>query len=410
MNSIIKAVIIVLVLIIGWIIGLLSGATNKTKLAEISGSGEDPELLKWLPNYENEEECQIKVPFSRVIDGNTRLMPYKRRRAEYKFTTHVGQRKLLLAEMEFLTWITGELSNGGKVPLDKVTWPSIVYAGAADGAHQILMAQEFFPQFEYYLYDPAQFDKRLYGIKNIHIVNDYFTDETSKKWFETSNVIFISDIRRTPDEDYTKSAKAGAEFEQLIKEDMKMQMRWVNIIKPKWAMLKFRLPYQKGKVKYLGGILHFQVWPGETSTETRLWISDRDGTYETKIYDNVVYEQYMFRHNVCTRMQHFDLPFIADKDILKFEGLEFDYDSRAEIEILIGFLKMKGKEITMERLLELYQKINTVVKTPLSETHGRLPLLKPGREKFIKLMKMFPMEEKIKKRGKRMEKLRKGKK
>merc|ERR1739848_499715 len=65
---------------------------------------------------------------------------YRPRHGELKTVGHWGQRKLMLAEVEFLTRFHGDAST-------------VVYAGAAPGLHVPLMA-ELFPRLRFVLVDP----------------------------------------------------------------------------------------------------------------------------------------------------------------------------------------------------------------------------------------------------------------
>jgi hypothetical protein len=347
----------------------------------------------------DKKECNIIVPFSRVINSETRELPYHRRREEYKYTVHIGQRKLLLSEIEFLTHCAGQFKD------KKMT---IVYAGAANGTHIKLLAIDLFPKYEYYLYDPGQFDTILNDISNIHIHRQLFTKKTCETWKNRDDIIFISDIRRVPP-DLDKNENSD-EFEKVIKEDMIMQMEWYKIINPEIAMLKFHLPYCNPKDKstefteYLAGTMYFQAWPGETSTETRLWINKNAKMIK---YDNRKYESQLFRHNVCTRMQHFDLSPLEKKDILKFKGLEFDYDSRAELHIYGEYLKLREKEPSVDELLKMYKLVNELIPNPFKDGHGKYPLEKMSEQKKRKIQKEFTFEKKIQTRMHKREILKK---
>jgi hypothetical protein len=57
-------------------------------------------------------------------------------------------------------------------------------------------------------------------------------------------------------------------------------------MKPKYAMLKFRLPWRKGKTRYFDGDIYLQPWAPPSSTETRLITRGRKFIN----YDNVKYE------------------------------------------------------------------------------------------------------------------------
>lgn len=67
-----------------------------------------------------DQEKNIAVPFTRIVDNSARLLPHRRRFKEIRTTVHRGQWKLLLGEIEFL------IQHGDKSPI-------VVYAGIADG-------------------------------------------------------------------------------------------------------------------------------------------------------------------------------------------------------------------------------------------------------------------------------------
>lgn len=354
---------------------------------------------------EEYEEAKIIVPFTRTLDyANDRRLPYRSRANDYKYTIHLGQRKLLMSEIEFLSFCVHKDPKGyssGKY--------SIVYAGSAAGTHIKLLAINFFPKFKYYLYDPAKFDPILTGINNIKTFNEYFTDDTSRDVKKLGKVIFISDIRRTPsvDDDDPSYEKL---FESMVVEDMAMQMGWVKIIQPEMTMLKFRLPYSPGKTKYFAGKILYQVWPGETSTEGRLVLTKKDLT-KTIILDNDEYQNIFYRHNLLTRIQPFKLishdlnAEITTKEIKRFPGLDFDYDSRAEIDIVSTWQYVFGIRSTIDNLAKIYYTINKVVKRPSFEVHGQFPYVPMGYKKMMMIQKVLPFQEKdtrIKQKKKRL--------
>ena len=184
-------------------------------------------------------------------------LPYRRRQDEEKKAIHMGQRKLCLTVLQFIT-----------IYWDPITKPVVVYAGAAPGININIIA-DLYPNTEFHLYDPADF--KVKPRSNIHLYQQYFTDTEAREWaIKKIPLLFISDIRTA---DYTQ-AKNLDENEDQISGDMDAQMRWYNIIKPISAQLKFRLPYTGGSrplsVDYLDGIIYKQPWAPQTSTETRL--------------------------------------------------------------------------------------------------------------------------------------------
>jgi len=289
----------------------------------ISG-GSDERLLP-----EELEEIKIKVPFKRKMYDDDRTLKYRTSNG-VNLTTHMGQRKLLMSEIEFLT-LYGKLST------------NVVYAGSAPGIH-IPFLIRLFPRHKFYLYDPNPFCVR--ESPKIKIYNDYFTDDTAselRRKFD-GNLLFISDIRRTPEEDNFDN------FEKLVGEDLDMQRRWIGIMKPKMSMLKFRLPFTlKTPMEYLDGDVHLQVWAPHRSSETRLITDGRS----TRMYDPKQYENIMYRFNLCTRHQVYkhNIPL----DIV--DGLDYCYDCNAEIFIFKEYLK-KIKNIKIINPLMIAELMN----------------------------------------------------
>lgn len=54
---------------------------------------------------------------------------------------------------------------------------------------------------------------------------------------------------------------------------MDWQLSWYRIMQPQAAMFKFRLPWDSGSSKYLGGDIYLPIWGPQTTTEARLVVS-----------------------------------------------------------------------------------------------------------------------------------------
>jgi hypothetical protein len=152
--------------------------------------------------------------FQRYITKDWPRLKYKRRTGEYKVQLHWGQRKLLLSEIEFLTLYTLSKSKPSKKSEksnESKKW-IVVYAGAADGRHDIYLST-LFHNCEFHLYDPATFDKNLVEYatthNNIKIFNEYFTDEIAASYKDKENILFICDIRTVP-EGFSKTVKKNS--------------------------------------------------------------------------------------------------------------------------------------------------------------------------------------------------------
>jgi cap2 methyltransferase len=221
---------------------------------------------------------------------------------------HLGQRKLLLSEVEFLT-IYGHLAT------------DVLYVGSAPG-HHIEMIVRLFPNHKFTLYDPRDFAVRAGPRVTLH--QQYFTDDDAKKWVGRPHLL-ISDIRNA--DTYVRGkADSNDEHDGEVMNDMNMQQSWVQIAKPLMAILKFRLSWKLDKQDYLDGEVRFQPWAYKTSTETRLITDGKN----MRTWDPRKYERQMYRFNTITRIAHYDI----DKDIVDHvKGMDYCYDCAAEVDI-----------------------------------------------------------------------------
>ena len=298
-----------------------------------------------------------------IINDSTLRTTYRQRTDDDKFAIHWGQLKLMLSEIEFLSiyWDINLIPN-----------PTCVYAGAAPGIHITLLSQ-MFPKINFDLYDPADF--KIKETPRIKIFNKKFDDDVATLYSNRNDVFFISDIRTA---DYKKIqqealtrrginkfekngkpigpyllikealAEAASINEDQIWSDMTMQEHWVHLINPAHALIKFRLPYPLNgediKVKYLKGIVYWQIWPPQTSTETRLKpVKNSQNVYESADWNIIEYEQWCFHHNTVDREQTFYInPFTGTNDPIDFPELLNDYDSVAHASILKLYFEKFG--------------------------------------------------------------------
>ena len=214
----------------------------------------------------------VKVP------DLARRLPY-RPKAAPRTSLHVGQRKLLLSEVDFLI----DHAREGD---------TVVYAGAAPGIHIPFLASLFeVKHLHFELYDPRAFEiGESDGAGNggrsdgydINAYQEFFTDETAQKYAGRDDVLFVSDIRTGNDDGSFPS-------ENMVVDDMMAQMRWVRSMNPRAAMLKFRLRYNHDEpFEYLAGEPRLQIWAPQSSTETRL-VAARP--YPVASYDPRDYEE-----------------------------------------------------------------------------------------------------------------------
>jgi len=257
---------------------------------------------------------------SSVDFNNLDQKTYTRRNDEIKTTVHNGQRKLLLCEYEFLA----KYSKPGD---------HIVYLGSSPGTH-LLTLIPYFPNLNWVLIDPTNnvfsLQKPLpagIDMKRVKIIKSYFTMDIGINLYNqlpNKKVLIISDIRSLEygidreNEDINTLSEAGLndkeKYRNMSKEektkylddivicDMNLQAMGVYLLKPRKSMLKFRLPYLPGKTKYFDGTILFQIWAGETSSETRLIITDIPQIIE---YDNSTYENILFNFNTVLRVTNY---------------------------------------------------------------------------------------------------------
>ena len=233
--------------------------------------------------------------FSRILNNKSRRKEYRDDIPTF-YTLKHGQRKLLMTEIEFI------INEYHKLDTDPKKQKIFLYIGASAGKgsiHSYFLAK-MFPEFEYHLFDRNDFFDDLYSLPNVKIFKRWFTEKDIKT-YKNKNVFMVSDLR-DPDIGKAKIEENTLKSNEIVFDDMTLQQTFYNKIKPKSALLKFRLPWQPGKTEYLDGIIYYQIWQGPHSSETRLIPTAPN---KTKIYDNTGYEQRVFYFNTETRRRYY---------------------------------------------------------------------------------------------------------
>jgi hypothetical protein len=317
-----------------------------------------------------------------------------------KTTIHIGQRKLFLSELQFLS----NVSKPGKLEV-------CIYAGAAPSNHMGLLS-ELLPNIKFILIDPNPFD--IYGVKpeeispnqssdkifeivrksneKIITIQSLFTHEYAKsinRIFK-GDCYFISDIR-------TSTIQANSPRDIDVVWNLSQQYNWVMQIKPKSSMLKFRHPfyfdpmsefvqlaktepyksdfllskkygidfvanYKKHTLKYFDGQIRIQAWAGQSSTETRL-IVDKLQVIEM---DSHEYDDKFYYYNNVERPHGLHLNENADKYI----GFDHCGDCALENDIWKKYLKYSNKKIPV---ISLVKRLSAYLRRPLlKDKHGSL--------------------------------------
>jgi hypothetical protein len=247
---------------------------------------------------------------------------------DFQSRCHWGQKKLLLSEIQFLTKVCQKLNTKSLKDY------AVVYAGAAHGFHFPIL-YNLFPELIWILYDPARFSKEAHmhpQKEKVKIFNQFFTDETiahAKQNAENRKILFISDIRLTPDE-------------EAVMKDMISQAKWGTDLGADYMLLKYKLPYDDENTKlyktntindlqinskyiknpdlkaddktflYLKGDVYIQLFAHIHSVELRLMVEKVNGKYEldTINYGEIEKRMFYFNTNLRTSWSTEDYDFL----------------------------------------------------------------------------------------------------
>ena len=140
-----------------------------------------------------------------------------------------GALKLFYSELEFIILVSKYIN---------INECLVLYIGAQPGFRlKHLFIKHFFPKMKMLLYDPLPFD--ITEDENIIIKTreaGWFTDDTVNEVLTIADgrkIIYITDIRLTDDDDYTK--------ENLIHDDLQKQQKWGLMMGAEFMLLKFRM-------------------------------------------------------------------------------------------------------------------------------------------------------------------------
>lgn len=224
---------------------------------------------------------------------------------------HKGQRKLCLAEVDFLT----EFYRRHPDLLDSGKLIKVLYVGAAPGIH-IPYLSSLFPNVRWILVDPGKFELGKWGNnQQVKVHRAFFASGEDASEYEgkplqtaetyTGKVdLLINDVRNIREEaDYLSGG-----VEKYIHLDQADAIKWLQIVKPRYgASLKNRHPYDVSTARTIRGDVRMQVWAPQSSTETRNWVwVDEGESPETRYLEEVEvdvkrYEDWCAFYNYCLR-------------------------------------------------------------------------------------------------------------
>lgn len=94
--------------------------------------------------------------------------------------------------------------------------------------------------------------------------------------------------------------------------DLHLQENWVQLLRPRSAQLKFKLPYHGStQYSYLKGDVNAQLFGKHSTSEIRLTVDaplDEMQQYPRFMYDKQTHEDSMYHHNFVTRLEHTNAP------------------------------------------------------------------------------------------------------
>jgi hypothetical protein len=295
-----------------------------------------------------------------ILDYSSRLEFFDRSPSA-RTCIHFGQLKLLLAEIRLLLEVEAAMtlnahsevpsvrslrSGHGACSLTRCaakserrsdfaseqalsSHPIIVYVGAADGNHLIPL-MKLFPMYEYHLYDPRPFCRRLthdkqYAAASYTLFEREFTLEDAQRYAGVDTIL-ISDLR------------TGL-HEHCVDEDMELQRQIVITMMPRISLLKFRLPWDDGETEYFDGRIMIQAYATTTTTETRLLVTDPT---KMKVYNNKKYEEQLAYHNCITRASPYDTG--IERRAARVIGLDSCYDCATLVKLIDDYYAICGTE------------------------------------------------------------------
>ncbi len=302
-----------------------------TTFAEVVES--EYKCLSRASEHAREHCARMTKPLFHLTSHDPRAL-YRRKPLEIRPQAHIGQLKLFLSELQFLTeW--GDRAR------------KVVYAGSAEGTH-IRYLKRLFPHLIFSLYDPRPFNPNLNNVRgiSIHTAGDgMFTNTTAHKYAKPkerdAGILFISDIRSGSPDD------PACDFDKCVARDMVAQRGWAQIMRPIASMFKFRLSYMPGRTVWLAphsnSHLKYGIFATKSGTELRLISTDPDSLQE---YDNTEMEEKSYYFNNFTRSCQYGptIPGLVHSNLRAELGMDDCWDCCAMRDVCMAFLMKKHGE------------------------------------------------------------------
>jgi hypothetical protein len=355
-------------------------------------------------------------------------MRYESSSRVVKIGDHIGQRKLFLNELQFLTKCTKH--------------KYCIYPGSSPG-HKTYYLSSLFPHMKLILVDPNEFDLKLppnntshrnmphpdivhlyhnYPTESkvfmnkkisdmtaidkkkildfissssykIYIIEDYMNNDYAQM-FKPLNAVFISDIR-------SNISYSSFPMDFDIYWNSSMMFNWITIMQPQISMLKIRMPYRSDSNKekwtdkfaddfsmskvngidfisdYLNNkysmpksVLYVQPWGGRSTSEVRMYINKKDLSTIVE-YDIDDIEGKMFYFNSINR------PWVLHDNKYASRKLNFCYcnDCSLESKIWRDYFESINVEPTgmIDHIHKAVINLGVITDRPLKHVH-KVPL------------------------------------
>lgn len=199
---------------------------------------------------------------------------------------------------------------------------------------------KLFPILEWHLYGTS--DSYVKKYNNVKIYKDAFDENEANLWSQDrSTLLYINNYIPK-----SKRFKTTLEEENDFYNNLKLQQKYLLIIKPQSTLINFKLPHTNlgyNSIEYFKGTMYKKIYSSQKNMETNLVITDFDSSVK---YDVKTYEELLTYFNRVERLEKFNNPFFESGNIL-------DYESAAEMDVIIKYLYKIRKTINYEN----YQKI-----------------------------------------------------
>lgn len=400
--------------------------------------------------------CTSYAPVETVYDIKCSL-PYYPGSEIIKPSVHIGQRKLFLSEMQFLTKHPNKICvYAGSSPSNKTHYlstlfPDVKFILIDPNKFNIILPNgkshrkerhddiihiyhhfgtssntyDVFDNKKLSELDEKQQDEILDFIKTsdhkIYIIEDYMGVDDAKLFKKLGDITFISDIR-------SNSSKDGFPLDSDIYWNMSMMFNWISIMLPVESMLKHRMPYgddtdslsdvykddfelskkfgidfendyKQSISKMSKATLYIQAWAGISSAEIRMHVK-RENISNIVEYNVKEIEERFFYYNCINRPWYYHENENSDKSL----GFCHCGDCSLENKIITDYVKIVNPKENVKNIVEYLGKITNrylynVHKFNIWEDTLNRPryfekIVKRGKRMYLKSRKLTEQKQK----------------